>query len=216
MKVKEESGLKVAEFLLQIKAIELSPEAPFTWASGWLSPIYCDNRKSLSYPKVRTYIRQEFVNTIAEQFGKPDAIVGVATGGIAIGALVAQDMGLPFAYVRAAAKGHGLQNRIEGVIKEGQSVVVIEDLVSTGKSSLDATEVLRQNGAVVKGMVAIFTYGFEIARENFKEAGIPLAVLTDYEMLMKQALKSEYVNDKQIELLRAWRDNPAEWGVKVK
>lgn len=216
MKVKEESGLKVAEFLLQIKAIELSPEAPFTWASGWLSPIYCDNRKSLSYPKVRTYIRQEFVNTIAEQFGKPDAIVGVATGGIAIGALVAQDMGLPFAYVRAAAKGHGLQNRIEGVIKEGQSVVVIEDLVSTGKSSLDATEVLRQNGAVVKGMVAIFTYGFEIARENFKEAGIPLAVLTDYEMLMKQALKSEYVNDKQIELLRAWRDNPAEWGVKAK
>lgn len=215
MKVKEESGLKVAEFLLQIKAIELSPEAPFTWASGWLSPIYCDNRKSLSYPKVRTYIRQEFVNTVTEQFGKPDAIVGVATGGIAIGALVAQDLGLPFAYVRASAKGHGLQNRIEGVIKEGQSVVVVEDLVSTGKSSLDAAEVLRQNGAVVKGMVAVFSYGFDVAREQFKKAGIPLAVLTDYETLMKQALKSGYVTDKQIDLLRAWRDNPAEWGVKA-
>lgn len=215
MKVKEESGLKVAEFLLQIKAIELSPEAPFTWASGWLSPIYCDNRKSLSYPKVRTYIRQEFVNTITEQFGKPDIIVGVATGGIAIGALIAQDLGLPFAYVRASAKGHGLQNRIEGVIKEGQSVVVVEDLVSTGKSSLEAAEVLRQNGAVVKGMVAIFTYGFDVAREQFKKSGIPLAVLTDYETLMKQALKSGYVTDKQIDLLRAWRDNPAEWGVKA-
>lgn len=215
MKVKEESGLKVAEFLLQIKAIELSPEAPFTWASGWLSPIYCDNRKSLSYPKVRTYIRQEFVNTVTEQFGKPDAIVGVATGGIAIGALVAQDLGLPFAYVRASAKGHGLQNRIEGVIKEGQSVVVVEDLVSTGKSSLDAAEVLRQNGAVVKGMVAVFSYGFDVAREQFKKAGIPLAVLTDYETLMKQALKSGFVTDKQIDLLRAWRDNPAEWGVKA-
>ena len=212
MKVKEESGLKVAEFLLQIKAIELSPEAPFTWASGWKSPIYCDNRKSLSFPKVRTYIRQEFSNIIVDQYGKPDVIVGVATGGIAIGALVAQDLGLPFAYVRSSAKGHGLQNMIEGVIEEGQSVVVVEDLVSTGKSSLTAVEALRAAGAVVKGMVAIFTYGFDIAREQFTEAGVPLSVLTDYETLMKQALKSGYVTDKQIELLRSWRDNPSVWG----
>jgi orotate phosphoribosyltransferase len=212
MKVKEESGLKVAEFLLQIKAIELSPDAPFTWASGWKSPIYCDNRKSLSFPKVRTYIRQEFSNIIVDQYGKPDVIVGVATGGIAIGALVAQDLGLPFAYVRSSAKGHGLQNMIEGVIEEGQSVVVVEDLVSTGKSSLTAVEALRSAGAVVKGMVAIFTYGFDVAREQFTEAGVPLSVLTDYETLMKQALKSGYVSDKQIELLRSWRDNPSAWG----
>jgi orotate phosphoribosyltransferase len=212
MKVKEESGLKVAEFLLQIKAIELSPEAPFTWASGWKSPIYCDNRKSLSFPKVRTYIRQEFANIIVDQYGKPDVIVGVATGGIAIGALVAQDLGLPFAYVRSSAKGHGLQNLIEGVIEEGQSVVVVEDLVSTGKSSLNAVEALRSAGAVVKGMVAIFTYGFDIAREQFTEAGVALSALTDYETLMKQALKSGYVTDKQIDLLRSWRDNPSAWG----
>jgi orotate phosphoribosyltransferase len=212
MKVKEESGLKVAEFLLQIKAIELSPDAPFTWASGWKSPIYCDNRKSLSFPKVRTYIRQEFANIIVDQYGKPDVIVGVATGGIAIGALVAQDLGLPFAYVRSSAKGHGLQNLIEGVIEEGQSVVVVEDLVSTGKSSLNAVEALRSSGAVVKGMVAIFTYGFDIAREQFTEAGVALSVLTDYETLMKQALKSGYVTDKQIDLLRSWRDNPSAWG----
>lgn len=212
MKVKEESGLKVAEFLLRIKAIELSPEQPFTWASGWKSPIYCDNRKSLSYPNVRTYIRQEFVNAINEQFGKPDVIVGVATGGIAIGALVAQDLGLPFAYVRAAAKGHGLQNRIEGVIEQGQSVVVIEDLISTGKSSLDAVEVLRNEGCNVKGMAAIFTYGFDVARKNFQEASVPLVVLTDYETLMKQALHSGHVSENHLDLLRSWREKPAEWG----
>jgi orotate phosphoribosyltransferase len=212
MKVKEESGLKVAEFLLQIKAIELNPETPFTWASGWKSPIYCDNRKSLSYPKIRTYIRQEFVNIIQERYGKPDVIVGVATGGIAMGALVAQDLGLPFAYVRASAKGHGLQNLVEGVVEPGQNAVVIEDLVSTGKSSLNAVEALKQEGLKVKGMVAIFTYGFDVAREQFDKAGIPLSVLTDYETLMKQALKSGHVTDSQIELLRSWRDNPAEWG----
>ncbi len=212
MKVKEDSGLKVAEFLLQIKAIELNPDAPYTWASGWKSPIYCDNRKSLSYPKVRTYIRQEFVNSITESFGKPDAIVGVATGGIALGALVAQELGVPFAYVRAAAKGHGLQNRIEGVLNEGDTVVVVEDLVSTGKSSLDATDVLRNAGMNVKGMVAIFTYGFDVAREQFEKAGVALNVLTDYDTLMKQALKSGYVNENQTELLRSWRENPSKWG----
>jgi orotate phosphoribosyltransferase len=212
MKVKEESGLKVAEFLLQIKAIELNPETPFTWASGWKSPIYCDNRKSLSYPKIRTYIRQEFVNIIQERYGKPDVIVGVATGGIAIGALVAQDLGLPFAYVRASAKGHGLQNLVEGAVEAGQNAVVIEDLVSTGKSSLHAVEALKQEGLKVKGMVAIFTYGFDLAREQFEKAGVPLSVLTDYETLMKQALKSGHVTDSQMELLRSWRDNPSEWG----
>jgi orotate phosphoribosyltransferase len=212
MKVKEESGLKVAEFLLQIKAIELNPETPFTWASGWKSPIYCDNRKSLSYPKIRTYIRQEFVNIIQERYGKPDVIVGVATGGIAIGALVAQDLGLPFAYVRASAKGHGLQNLVEGAVEAGQNAVVIEDLVSTGKSSLNAVEALKQEGLKVKGMVAIFTYGFDVAREEFEKAGVPLSVLTDYETLMKQALKSGHVTDSQMELLRSWRDNPSEWG----
>ena len=212
MKVKEESGLKVAEFLLQIKAIELNPETPFTWASGWKSPIYCDNRKSLSYPKIRTYIRQEFVNIIQERYGKPDVIVGVATGGIAKGALVAQDLGLPFAYVRASAKGHGLQNLVEGAVEAGQNAVVIEDLVSTGKSSLNAVEALKQEGLKVKGMVAIFTYGFDVALEQFEKAGVPLAVLTDYETLMKQALKSGHVTDSQIELLRSWRENPAEWG----
>lgn len=212
MKVKEESGLKVAEFLLQIKAIELNPETPFTWASGWKSPIYCDNRKSLSYPKIRTYIRQEFVNIIQERYGKPDVIVGVATGGIAIGALVAQDLGLPFAYVRSTPKGHGLQNLVEGVVESGQNAVVIEDLISTGKSSLGAVEALKKEGVKVKGMVAIFTYGLEIARQQFEKAGIPLAVLTDYETLMKQALKSGHVTDGQIELLRSWRDDPAQWG----
>ena len=212
MNVQEESGLKVAEFLLQIKAIELSPNAPFSWASGWKSPIYCDNRKTLSFPAVRTYIRQEFVNTINEQFGKPDVIVGVATGGIAVGALVAQDLGLPFAYVRSSSKGHGLQNRIEGVVESGQNIAVIEDLVSTGGSSLSAVEVLREADLNVKGMVAIFTYGFDVARKNFEEANVTLHTLTDYETLIKQALNSEYINEKQIDLLRQWRENPSEWG----
>ncbi len=212
MNTKEESGLKVAEFLLQIKAIELSPDSPFSWASGWKSPIYCDNRKTLSYPAVRTHIRQEFVEKINEQFGRPDVIVGVATGGIAIGALVAQDMGLPFAYVRSSAKGHGLQNLIEGVIENGQNVVVIEDLVSTGKSSLDAVKALEAAGAKIKGMVAIFSYGFDVARDNFANAGVQLATLTDYETLVKQALNSGFINEKQVDLLRNWRENPSEWG----
>ena len=152
---------KVAEFLLQIKAIKLQPEQPFTWASGWKSPIYCDNRKTLSYPQIRTYIRQQYVNVINEQFGKPDVIAGVATGGIAQGALIAQDMGLPFVYVRSEAKKHGLTNMVEGVVEKDQSVVVIEDLISTGGSSIKAVDALREKGCNVKGMVAIFTYGFD-------------------------------------------------------
>src|SRR3989304_5181040 len=155
MKVNEESALKIAEFLLQIKAIKLQPNKPFVWASGWNSPIYCDNRVTLSYPKIRTYIRQEFVNGIIDKFGKPDVIAGVATGGIAQGALVAQELGLPFVYIRSEAKKHGLTNMIEGVVEKGQSVVVIEDLISTGGSSLKAVEALREAGCEVKGMAAI-------------------------------------------------------------
>ncbi len=211
MEAQNEHGLKVAEFLLQVKAIELKPENPFTWASGWKSPIYCDNRKTLSYPKVRTYIRQQFVDVINENYGKPDVIVGVATGGIALGALIAQDMGLPFAYVRAEAKGHGLQNRVEGVIEPGQNVVVIEDLVSTGKSSLSAVEILREQGILVKGMVAIFTYGFPIAKENFKLANCPLHTLTDYNTLLKQALIQDYIGTDQLENISQWRKDPQAW-----
>lgn len=212
MNTKEESGLKVAEFLLQIKAIELSPDNPFTWASGWKSPIYCDNRKTLSYPAVRTHIRQEFVEQINENYGKPDVIVGVATGGIALGALVAQDMGLPFAYVRSSAKGHGLQNLIEGVVESGQTVVVVEDLISTGMSSLNAVKALEEAEVNVKGMVAIFSYGFDVARENFENAGVALKTLTDYDTMVKQALNSGFISEKQVDLLRNWRENPSEWG----
>src|ERR1700741_4401829 len=155
----DDAAYKIAEYLLQIKAVKLQPDQPFTWASGWKSPIYCDNRKTLSYPAIRTYIRQEFVNAINKDFAKPDVIAGVATGGIAQGALIAQELGLPFVYVRSEAKKHGLTNMIEGDVQKGQSVVVIEDLISTGGSSLKAVEALRERGCVVKGMAAIFTYG---------------------------------------------------------
>ncbi len=212
MKLNDESALKVAEFLLQIKAIKLQPTKPFTWASGWKSPIYCDNRVTLSYPKVRTYIRQQYVNAINEKFGKVDVIAGVATGGIAQGALVAQDLGLPFVYIRSEAKKHGLSNMIEGVVEKGQSVLVIEDLISTGGSSLKAVEALRDAGCVVKGMVAIFTYGFKTATDNFKKSKCTLVTLTNYETLIKQALQSKYITDKDLKSLQQWRENPAEWG----
>ena len=211
MKLNDESALKIAEFLLQIKAIKLQPNKPFTWASGWKSPIYCDNRVTLSYPKVRTYIRQQFVNAINEKFGKPDVIAGVATGGIAQGALVAQEMGLPFVYVRSEAKKHGLTNMIEGVVEKGQSVVVIEDLISTGGSSLKAVEALCEKGCEVKGMAAIFTYGFKTATDSFKKAKCGLVTLSDYETLIKQALKSNYITEKDLKSLKEWRENPAEW-----
>ncbi|MBN8697458.1 MAG: orotate phosphoribosyltransferase [Bacteroidetes bacterium] len=211
-KVKEESALKVAEFLLQIKAIKLQPNNPFTWASGWKSPIYCDNRVTLSYPSVRTYVRQQFVQTINNNFAKPDVIAGVATGGIAQGALVAQELGLPFVYVRSEAKKHGMTNMIEGVVEKGQSVVVIEDLISTGGSSLKAVEALREAGCDVKGMAAIFTYGFQTAVENFKKANCNVVTLTNYDTLIAQALKSNYIAEKDLESLKKWRENPAEWG----
>jgi orotate phosphoribosyltransferase len=212
MKANNDSALKIAEFLLQIKAVKLQPNQPFTWASGWKSPIYCDNRKTLSYPDVRTFIRQQFVSLINEHFGKPDAIAGVATGGIAQGVLVAQEMGLPFVYVRSEAKSHGMGNQVEGVIEKGQSVVVIEDLISTGGSSLKAVDALRKEGCTVKGMAAIFTYGFGTAAVSFEKANCRLATLCDYDTLIRQALKSGYVGDKDLESLKAWRTNPAEWG----
>jgi orotate phosphoribosyltransferase len=215
MILNDESAFKVAEFLLQIKAIKLQPNKPFTWASGWKSPIYCDNRVTLSYPKVRTYIRQQFVNAINEKYAKPDVIAGVATGGIAQGALVAQELGLPFVYIRSEAKKHGLTNMIEGVVEKGQSVVVIEDLISTGGSSLKAVEALRKAGCEVKGMAAIFTYGFKAAEDNFKDAKCKLITLSNYETLIKQALQSKYITEKDLKSLQEWRLNPAEWGKLV-
>lgn len=212
--MKEESGLKVAEFLLQIKAIELQPANPFTWASGWRSPIYCDNRKTLSYPKIRTYIRQQFVESILDHFGKPDIIAGVATGGIAIGALIAEELGVPFVYVRSSAKEHGLGNRVEGVMENGANVVVVEDLISTGKSSLNAVAALKEAGANVKGMVAIFSYGFDIATKNFEKAACDLITLSNYSNLLDQAHHSEYITDDQLKTLKEWRMDPEGWSEK--
>jgi orotate phosphoribosyltransferase len=207
----EECGLKVAEFLLKIKAVKLQPDQPFTWASGWKSPIYCDNTRTLSYPESRTYLRQRFVDLILDTYGKPDVIAGVATGGIAIGALVAQELGVPFVYVRSSSKAHGLNNQVEGDLREGQSVVVIEDLVSSGKSSLVAVEALRAAGATVKGMAAIFTYGFELATENFKKHNVKLSTLSDYTSLLQQAVDSNYISEDKLDTLGEWRKSPNTW-----
>jgi orotate phosphoribosyltransferase len=215
MDQKPESALNVAEFLLRIKAVELKPDSPFTWASGLKSPIYCDNRKTLSYPTVRTFLRQQFVNAIEEHYGKPDVIAGVATGGIAIGALVAQELGLPFIYVRSEPKKHGLGNQIEGVLEPGQSVVVIEDLISTGGSSLQAVKALREAGAKVNGMVAIFTYGFDKAEANFQEAKCKLHTLSDYESLLQQAVQHSYISAAQHDTLKEWRANPEAWSASI-
>lgn len=211
----KESAQQVAESLLQIKAIKLNPTSPFTWASGWSSPIYCDNRKSLSYPAVRTYIRQQFVASIEEHYPNAEAIIGVATGGIALGALVAEEMGLPFAYVRSASKGHGMQNLIEGDVSEGQKVVVIEDLISTGGSSLKAVDALRDFGCHVLGMAAIFTYGFEVAEKNFTEKKCKIITLSDYDNLLEVATTKEYINNDDINSLSEWRSNPSEWKPKT-
>lgn len=197
--------------MLKVKAVELKPESPFTWASGLKSPIYCDNRKTLSFPQIRTFIRQQFVEVIDSSFGKPDVIAGVATGGIALGALVAQELGLPFVYVRSEPKKHGLGNQIEGVLEADQKVVVIEDLISTGGSSLNAVAALRNSGAHVLGMVAIFTYGFEQAISNFKAANCPLATLTNYDILIQQASNSGFVVEKYLQTLMAWKNDPKTW-----
>lgn len=202
---------KTAELLLQINAIKLKPENPFTWASGWKSPIYCDNRIILSYPVIRNYVREELAKQVESLYGKPDIIAGVATGAIGIGALVADYLGLPFIYVRPEPKTHGRQNQIEGIIEENQTVVVIEDLISTGKSSLNAVRALKDAGANVKGMLAIFSYGFRIAEENFKAQGIDLHTLGDYDHLIKQASETDYIREAQLHTLMEWRNNPAEW-----
>ena len=207
----QETALALANFLLQIKAIKLNPASPFTWASGLKSPIYCDNRITLSYPNIRTFIREAFVKKCIERYGKPDLIAGVATGGIPQGALVAQDLGLPFCYVRSEAKSHGLNNQVEGIVPQGASVVVIEDLVSTGKSSLAAVEALREKGANVKGMMAIFTYQLDAATDAFKKANCDLVTISNYEALIKKAVEENYVSDDQMASLIEWRKSPQKW-----
>jgi len=206
-----ESRRKVAEFLLRIKAIQLSPNEPFTWASGRKSPIYCDNRKVLSHPAVRTFARQLTVEAIEKEYGKVDAIAGVATGGIALGALVAQELGLPFIYVRSKAKAHGLGNAIEGDLSVLSNVVVIEDLISTGQSSLKAVDALREAGVEVKGLIAIFTYGLPVAQAAFEASPCKWLTLTDYPTMLDQALVEGYLNDDQRSLLDAWNSDPVAW-----
>ncbi|WP_055442836.1 orotate phosphoribosyltransferase [Lacinutrix himadriensis] len=207
----KDTAKKTAEVLLQINAIKLSPKDPFTWASGWKSPIYCDNRIILSFPPIRNYIRETMGKHIESQYGKPDVIAGVATGAIGIGMLVAEYLGLPFVYVRPEAKAHGRKNQIEGFIESGQNVVVVEDLISTGKSSLNAVRALKEAKVNVKGMVAIFSYGFAIADENFKEENVTLHTLSNYENLLEQALDTKYITEDQLKTLSDWNANPSEW-----
>lgn len=207
----KETAKKTAEVLLRINAIKLQPDDPFTWASGWKSPIYCDNRIVLSFPQIRNFIRETMAKHIEEQYGKPDVIAGVATGAIGIGALVAEYLNLPFVYVRPEAKKHGRQNQIEGYIEKGQSVVVVEDLISTGKSSLNAVRALKEADVLIKGMVGIFSYGFEIAKDNFEKADVELYTLGNYETLLEQALETNYINENQQDILAQWNANPSEW-----
>ena len=200
-----------AEKLLSIRAIKLQPSNPFTWASGWKSPIYCDNRKLISYPKIRTFIKIELSRLILENFPEVDAIAGVATGAIAPGALVADALGLPFVYIRATPKDHGLENLIEGELKPGSKVVVVEDLVSTGSSSLKAVEAIRRDSSDVIGMVANFTYGFPVAAEKFNAAGVQLLTLTNYDAVLDEALRIDYIAESDLETLQEWRKAPADW-----
>lgn len=201
----------LAEKLLKISAIKLQPDNPFTWASGWNSPIYTDNRKTLSYPEIRTFIKVELCRMIMENFERPDAIAGVATGAIAQGALVADELGLPYVYVRSTPKDHGLENLIEGNVKPGQRVVVIEDLISTGGSSLKAVEALRSAGCEVVGMAAIFTYGFPVAQKAFAKANVKLITLSNYNSMLQAALDTDYIRERDIETLALWREDPASW-----
>lgn len=211
MILNKETARTTSELLLQIKAIKLDAQEPFTWASGWKSPIYCDNRIVLSYPPIRNHIREQFARQIEELYGKPDVIAAVATGAIGIGMLVAEILSLPFIYVRPEAKSHGRKNQIEGNLSVGQSVVVIEDLISTGNSSLNAVKALKEANANVKGMLAIFTYGFKTADENFEKAGIELHTLSDYDFLLETAQRTNYINAAEANLLREWRQDPANW-----
>lgn len=200
-----------ASRLLAVKAIKLQPNNPFTWASGWKSPVYCDNRKTLSFPQLRSFVKLELTHAVLEHFPEAEAVAGVATGAIAQGALVADALGLPFAYVRSKPKDHGLENLIEGELKPGTKVVVVEDLISTGGSSLKAVEAIRKHGCEVVGMVASYTYGFDVAEKAFADAGVKLITLTDYEHVVDTALKTGYIAEKDIQLLNDWRKDPANW-----
>lgn len=208
----ENVQIEVTKKLLEINTIKIQPTTPFTWASGWKSPIYCDNRKILSYPKTRTYIRDRFVDVIREKYPEAEVIAGVATGAIAIGALVADVLGLPFIYIRSKPKGHGLENLIEGDLNPNQKVVIVEDLVSTGISSLNAAEAVINFGGLVIGMVAIFTYSFQHAIDNFKKAGIELTTLSRYQILIDTAVEIGEINSDQTETLMKWREDPSNWG----
>ncbi len=203
---------QIADLLLQSNAIKLNPAKPFQWSSGWKSPIYCDNRKTLSHPDIRTFIKNEFVGLLKEKFGAAEAIAGVATGAIAQGAMVADALNLPYLYVRSSPKAHGMENLIEGEPQPGQLVVVVEDLVSTGRSSLSAVSALRNAGCNVLGMMAIFTYGFEVARKSFAEAGCILYTLSSYDILLEQASKTGYIQPSQVAMLREWKTDPQHWG----
>ncbi len=200
-----------AEKLLSVKAVKLQPSNPFTWASGWKSPIYCDNRKLISYPRIRTFLKIELSRLIIENFSEVDAIAGVATGAIAPGALVADALGLPFVYIRSTPKDHGLENLIEGELKPGSKVVVVEDLVSTGSSSLKAVEAIRKDGSEVIGMVANFTYGFPVATEKFEKAEVKLLTLTNYDAILDEALRIDYIAEEDLDTLQEWRKAPGDW-----
>ncbi len=206
-------GKLIASKLIEVKAIKLQPNNPFTWASGWKAPIYCDNRKTLSYPQIRSLIKLELARVIFETFGDVEAIAGVATGAIAQGALVADLLGLPFVYVRSSPKDHGLENLVEGELKPNSKVVVIEDLISTGGSSLKAAEAIRNFGCEVLGMVAVYTHGFPMAEQNFEKAGVKLVTLTDYDQVIEEALRTGYISAENVELLREWRKSPETWGI---
>ncbi|MBO7109970.1 MAG: orotate phosphoribosyltransferase [Prevotella sp.] len=200
-----------AQKLLEVKAVKLQPTEPFTWASGWKSPIYTDNRKTLSFPRLRSFVKLELCHLIQEHFPEAEAVAGVATGAIAQGALVAEELGLPYAYVRPKPKDHGMGNQVEGELPKGAKVVVVEDLISTGGSSLKAVEALRQYGVEVIGMVASFTYGFPVAEEAFREASVTLYTLSDYEHIISEAAKTGYIKDEELPVLAEWRKNPSEW-----
>ena len=203
----------IASYLLEIKAVKLSPHTPFTWASGWKSPIYCDNRKTLSYPKIRDFIRDAFVSSIKANVKNIDVVAGVATAGIPQGMLIAQALNLPFVYVRSSNKSHGLENKIEGVVEKGQSAIVIEDLISTGGSSLAVVDALRDAECNVKAMFAIFTYGFPVADEHFQQKQCPLFTLSNYNILIEKALKEGYIKEQHLASLQEWRKAPEKWGV---
>ncbi len=212
VQVSEKTAGTVASILLEIGAIKLNYQKPFTWSSGWKSPVYCDNRISLSYPKIREMIKSFLADAVRENFKGTECIAGVATAGIAQGALVAEELNLPFIYVRPKPKDHGMENLIEGKIVQGQRVVLVEDLISTGGSSLKAAETLKSAGFIVDGMVAIFTYGFDVAVKNFEAASVPLICLSDFEHLLPEALKMNYIKAEDLEHVKKWRSNPSQWG----